>query len=85
MARVDLTLISFISLLILYIIFSGFKNAYRVSTNKYYSPMSRALFESTLDPFLFVYNSLTFDDKNNENYWFYMYQYVNIFLFFYGQ
>ena len=71
MARVDLTLISFISLLILYIIFSGFKNAYRVSTNKYYSPMSRALFESTLDPFLFIYNSLTFDDKNNKNYWVY--------------
>jgi len=36
----------------------------RVKTNKYYSPMSRALFESTLDPFLFIYNFLT--QNNNE-------------------
>ena len=71
MARLDKTLILFILLIILYIICSGFKNAYRVSTNKYYSPMSRALFESTLDPFLFIYNSLTFDNKDNKNYWIY--------------
>ena len=71
MARVDITLIIFILLIILYIIFSGFKNAYRVSTNKYYSPMSRALFESTLDPFLFIYNSLSFDNKDKTNYWIY--------------
>ena len=53
----------FILVIIVYIVLSGFKNAYRVTTNKYYSPMSRALFESTIDPFLFLYNSLTFEKK----------------------
>ena len=47
------------TLIIIYIIISGFRNAYRVTTNKFYSPMSRALFESTLDPFLFIYNFFT--------------------------
>ena len=68
----DWDLFSFLLLIILYIIISGFRNAYRVTTNKYYSPMSRALFESTLDPFLFLYNSLTFKRKNDyEGYWIY--------------
>ena len=63
--------ISFILLIILYIIISGFRNAYRVTTNKYYSPMSRALFESTLDPFLFLYYFLMFDEKDNVLNWAY--------------
>ena len=56
MSHFNWQLITFILLIILYTIISGFRNAYRVTTNKYYSPMSRALFESTLDPFLFIYN-----------------------------
>jgi len=56
----DWKLVTFILLIILYTIISGFRNAYRVTTNKFYSPMSRALFESTLDPFLFIYNFFTF-------------------------
>ena len=60
MSHFNWQLITFILLIILYTIISGFRNAYRVTTNKYYSPMSRALFESTLDPFLFLYNFLTF-------------------------
>ena len=60
MSHFNWQLISFILLIILYTVISGFRNAYRVTTNKYYSPMSRALFESTLDPFLFLYNFLTF-------------------------
>jgi hypothetical protein len=60
MSKLDRSFILFVFLIMLYIIISGFKNAYRVTTNKYYSPMSRALFESTLDPFLFLYNFLTF-------------------------
>jgi hypothetical protein len=60
MSHFNWQLITFILLIILYTVISGFRNAYRVTTNKYYSPMSRALFESTLDPFLFLYNFLTF-------------------------
>ena len=59
MSELGWPFISFLLLIILYTIISGFRNAYRVTTNKYYSPMSRALFESTLDPFLFLYNFLT--------------------------
>ena len=59
MSHFDWKLITFILLIIAYTIISGFRNAYRVTTNKYYSPMSRALFESTLDPFLFIYNFFT--------------------------
>ena len=63
---------SFILLIIIYIFISGFRNAYRVTTNKYYSPMSRALFESTLDPLLFLYNTLTFNRKGEYiGYWIY--------------
>ena len=56
MSQSNWSLISFILLILVYIVISGFRNAYRVTTNKYYSPMSRALFESSLDPFLFIYN-----------------------------
>ena len=51
--------ITFILLILIYIVISGFRNVYRITTNKYYSPMSRALFESTFDPFLFIYNFFT--------------------------
>ena len=33
--------------------------------------MSRALFESTLDPFLFLYNFLTQNNKENKGIWIY--------------
>ena len=66
MSQFDFSFISFIVLIILYIIISGLRNAYRVTTNKYYSPMSRALFESTLDPLLFLYN--TFNNKRKDEY-----------------
>ena len=56
MSQFNWNLVSFILLIIAYTVISGFRNAYRVTTNKYYSPMTRALFESTLDPFLFIYN-----------------------------
>ena len=42
----------FIVLLLLYFILSGLKNIYRVTTIKLYSPMTRALTECVLDPFL---------------------------------
>ena len=72
MSTINGNFISFILLVIFYIIISGFRNAYRVTTNKYYSPMSRALFESTLDPFLFLYKSLMYDKRDSyKGYWIY--------------
>ena len=64
MSKFDWSFASFLLLALLYIIISGFRNVYRVKTNNYYSPMSRALFESTLDPFVFIYNFLT---QNTDN------------------
>ena len=61
--------VSFLFLMILYIIISGLRNVYRVTTNKYYSPMSRALIESTLDPFIFLFNSLTIDQEKYFQFW----------------
>ena len=73
MSEFDLSFVYFIILIILYIIISGLRNSYRVTTNKYYSPMSRALFESTLDPFVFLYYTLIYKDKNKYGggYWIY--------------
>ena len=56
MSNLNWSLATFILLSLAYIVVSGFRNAYRVTTNKFYSPMSRALFESTLDPVIFLYN-----------------------------
>ena len=71
MSTFDLPFVTFILFIIVYIIISGLRNSYRVTTNKYYSPMSRALFESTLDPFLFLYNTLTSNYKKNLGFWLY--------------
>ena len=72
LSEIDWSFASFFLLIILYIIISGFINAYRVMTNKYYSPLSRALFESTFDPLLFLYNSLTFEKKDEyKGFWIY--------------
>ena len=73
MSEFDLSFVYFIILIILYIIISGLRNSYRVTTNKYYSPMSRALFESTLDPFVFLYYTLIYKDKDKYGggYWIY--------------
>ena len=73
MSEFDLSFVYFIILIILYIIISGLRNSYRGTTNKYYSPMSRALFESTLDPFVFLYYTLIYKDKDKYGggYWIY--------------
>ena len=71
MSKFDWPFYTFILFIIAYIIISGLRNSYRVTTNKYYSPMSRALFESTLDPLLFLYNTLTAKNDKNPEYWLY--------------
>ena len=47
-------IILLIILLIIYLILTYFKNIYRVLTIKTYSPMTRALTESIIDPFDFI-------------------------------
>ena len=52
-----------IFLLILYFIFSGFKNIYRVITIKLYSPMTRALSETIIDPLIVFHDLMDNEDK----------------------
>jgi len=54
-----------IILIILYFIFSALKNIYRVATIKLYSPMTRALAESILDPLIIIYSSIIDSHKKN--------------------
>ena len=82
MSQFDFSFISFIVLIILYIIISGLRNAYRVTTNKYYSPMSRALFESTLDPLLFLYNTFNNERKDEYSNGFWIYFSIVVFCLF---
>ena len=51
----------FIFLLFVYIVLCGLKNAYRVITNKLYSPMTRALTDYFLYPFLLIQNYIEGD------------------------
>jgi len=68
----DWTFVSFLLLILLLIIFTGFRTAYRVLTNKYYSPMSRALFDSVFDPFLLLYSTFTSETKDrSREFWIY--------------
>ena len=62
---------SIIIFLIIYLLISGLKNTYRVITIKIYSPMTRALCESLLDPFLVVY--YLFQDENIKDSLFWIY------------
>lgn len=48
----NINIFVFIVLLLLYFFLSGLKNIYRVTTIKLYSPMTRALTECVLDPFI---------------------------------
>ena len=55
-------LIFLITSLILYFILSGGKNIYRMTTNNLYSPMTRTLADSVLDPLLIIYYYLFEND-----------------------
>ena len=52
--------------LILYFIFSGGKNLYRIITNKVFSPMAWTLIDSIFDPFKLIYNFYFSDEKLDE-------------------
>ena len=53
----NLNIFIFILLIVLYFIFTGLRNIYRVSTIKFYSPMVRALTEAIFDPFIFGFKN----------------------------
>ena len=60
-------LILLIILSLMYLCLSLFKNIYRVLTIKSYSPMTRALAESIIDPFVFIYLFKFKPNKEDEN------------------
>ena len=49
-----------------YFIFSGGKNIYRVLTNKYFSPTTKSLADSLLDPFIILFYYFYGDFKDHE-------------------
>ena len=64
-------------LLVLYFIFSGMKNVYKVLTLKFFSSMTRGLSECFLDPFIFIYiffkmkNQGKDKNESSENIWYF--------------
>ena len=50
----------------LYFIFSGGKNIYRVITNKFFSPTTKSLADSILDPFLILFYYFDGDFENQK-------------------
>ena len=51
----------FIFLLFIYVVLCGLKNAYRVVTNKLFSPMTKSLTDYFLNPFFLIQNYLEGD------------------------
>ena len=70
----DGNIIYLIILLILYFILSGLKNIYIMITIKLYSPMTRALTETIIDPVIFLYNFNK--DKSDHNWTYYIINFV---------
>ena len=58
--------------LLLYFILSGFKNIYRVITIKIYSPMTRALAETVVDPLIILYDLFEGNDAKNIKWTYYL-------------
>ena len=66
----NIKFIILIILLILYFLLSGGRNAYRVATNKIYSPMTKSLTDYILNPFLLTYYYFLdndFEDSEHKN------------------
>ena len=59
----SLNIFMLIILLFFYFTFSGFRNIYRVTTIKLYSPMVRAITEAIFDPILVGYKLFEYKDK----------------------
>ena len=78
----SISLAPLIILLILYFILSALKNIYRVATIKLYSPMTRALAESFLDPIIIISSwIIEYNNPDNDKDGFFWFYYgINIFL-----
>ena len=67
-----------ILLLILYLILSGLKNSFRVTTTKIYSPMTTTLLDYILNPFYMIYHFSFGDDFLSNEYRNYAYFFINL-------
>ena len=67
-------------LLCLYMILSGFKNGYRIITNKIYSPMTSTLELYFLNPLYITYYFILGDDFISNGEINYIYYFINLFL-----
>ena len=70
-------LIILIICLFLYLLLCGIRNAYRVATNKIYSPMAKILTDYILNPFYIIYYFFLNDDfigekKNTQNIYYFI-------------
>lgn len=70
----------FIFLLFVYTVLCGLKNAYRVLTNKIYSPMAKSLTDYFLNPAYIIYNFSTDDDFKTNGKKNYVYFFLNLIL-----
>ena len=69
-----------IILLCLYVILSGFKNGYRVATNKIYTPMTSTLEQYFLNPLYITYYFIMGEDFISNGEINYIYYFINLFL-----
>ena len=82
--------IKFIYLLIcllLFIIFCGGRNSYRILTNRLYSPMTKAIADSFLDPILILYYffmGIDFKFKNEKNILYFILNLILSLIIFFG-
>ena len=67
-----------ILLLILYLILSGLKNSFRVTTTKIYSPMTTTFLDYILNPFYMIYHFSFGDDFLSNVYRNYAYFFINL-------
>ena len=67
-----------ILLLILYLILSGMKNSFRVTTTKIYSPMTTTFLDYILNPFYMIYHFSFGDDFLSNEYRNYAYFFINL-------
>jgi drug/metabolite transporter (DMT)-like permease len=70
--------------LFLYCLLSGGRNAYRVATNKIYSPMAKTLTDYILNPILLIHYYVVSDDFNNNSFYFILNLIISILISFCG-
>ena len=69
-----------IFLLFLFFFFSCGRNSYRMLVNKLYSPMTRTLTDSIIDPFLILYYYLNDKKEFNESHFYFIINFILLFI-----